>query len=99
MAGLAAAVPDGTLAVGATRGLISKTVQVQGDARCSRGPPKVSRRRTRRVRCGDAERDWAYDRKSPIGRLGKALDEARAKGWTVVDMKKDWKVAYPFEKK
>jgi len=47
----------------------------------------------------DAEREWAYDRKSSIGRLDKALDEAKAKDWTVVDMKKDWKVIYPFEKK
>jgi phosphoserine phosphatase len=45
----------------------------------------------------DAEREWAYDRKSQIGRLDKGMDEARAKGWTVVDMKKDWKVIYPFE--
>ena len=43
----------------------------------------------------DAEREWAYDRKSGIGRLDKGLDEAKAKGWTVVDMKKDWKVIYP----
>ena len=47
----------------------------------------------------DAEREWAYDRKSPIGGLDKALDEARMKGWTVVDMKRDWKVIYPFENK
>jgi hypothetical protein len=47
----------------------------------------------------DAEREWAYDRKSPIGRLDKALDEAQQKGWTVVDMKRDWKVIYPFEEK
>jgi hypothetical protein len=46
----------------------------------------------------DADREWAYDRDSHIGRLDKALDEAQAKGWTVVDMKKDWKVIYPFEK-
>ena len=46
----------------------------------------------------DAEREWAYDRDSHIGRLDKALDEANTKGWTVVDMKKDWKVIYPFEK-
>lgn len=45
----------------------------------------------------DAEREWAYDRKSSIGRLDKALDEAHVKGWAVVDMKKDWKVIYPFE--
>ena len=45
----------------------------------------------------DAEREWAYDRESHIGRLDKGLDEANEKGWTVVDMKKDWKVIYPFE--
>ena len=42
----------------------------------------------------DAEREWAYDRKSSMGRLDKGLDEAQAKGWTVVDMKQDWKVIY-----
>jgi len=47
----------------------------------------------------DGKREWAYDRKSHIGRLDKGLDEANAKGWTVVDMKKDWKVIYPFEMK
>jgi phosphoglycolate phosphatase-like HAD superfamily hydrolase len=47
----------------------------------------------------DAEREWAYDRKSHIGRLDKALDEAKEKGWTLVDMKKDWKVIYPFQLK
>ena len=43
----------------------------------------------------DAGREWAYDRKSSIGRFDKGLDEARAKGWTVVDMKNDWRVIYP----
>ena len=38
-----------------------------------------------------AEREYAYDRQSKIGKLDKALDEARAKGWTLVDMKQDWK--------
>jgi len=47
----------------------------------------------------DAEREWAYDRESSIGRLNKGLDEAKEKGWTVVDMKNDWKVIYPFELK
>ena len=42
----------------------------------------------------DAEREWAYDRESSIGRLDKGLDEARSKSWTVVDMKQDWKVIY-----
>jgi len=46
----------------------------------------------------DAEREVAYDRKSFVGRLDKALDEAPSKGWTVVDMKKDWKKVFPFEK-
>jgi phosphoserine phosphatase len=45
----------------------------------------------------DAEREWAYDRTSHIGKLDKALDEARAKGWTVVDMKRDWKRIFPFD--
>ena len=45
----------------------------------------------------DAEREWAYDRTSPIGRLDKALDEAQSKGWTVVDMKNDWKIVFPAE--
>ena len=46
----------------------------------------------------DADREWAYDRQSPIGRLDKALDEAKTNNWTVVDMKQDWKSIYPFEK-
>jgi hypothetical protein len=45
----------------------------------------------------DAEREWAYDRQSPIGRLDKALDEARSRGWTVVNMKKDWKQVFPLK--
>jgi len=45
----------------------------------------------------DAGREWAYDRESSIGGLDKGLDEARAKGWTVVDMKNDWNVIYPPE--
>ncbi len=45
----------------------------------------------------DAEREWAYDRQSPIGRLDKALDEATNRGWTVVDMKKDFRKVFPFE--
>jgi len=49
------------------------------------------------VRHTDAEREWAYDRQSPIGRLDKALDEALRRGWTVVDMKKDWKKVFSFE--
>lgn len=43
----------------------------------------------------DAEREWAYDRTSPVGKLDKALDEASAKGWTIVSMKDDWKTIFP----
>jgi len=45
----------------------------------------------------DPEREWAYDRQSPIGHLDKALDEAQEYGWTVVDMKNDWKRIFAFE--
>lgn len=43
----------------------------------------------------DSDREWAYDRASHIGKLDKALDEATAKGWTVVDMKSDWNAVFP----
>jgi len=45
----------------------------------------------------DAEREYAYDRQSRIGRLDVALGAAAENGWTVIDMKKDWKVIFPFE--
>jgi phosphoglycolate phosphatase-like HAD superfamily hydrolase len=45
----------------------------------------------------DAVREWAYDYPSPIGQLHRALEEAPERGWTVVDMKRDWKVIYPFD--
>ena len=45
----------------------------------------------------DAVREWAYDRESHIGKLDQGLDEAKAKGWTVVSMKDDWKRVFPFE--
>ena len=44
----------------------------------------------------DAEREYAYDRKSHFGRLDKALDAAALNKWTVVDMKRDWKRIFPF---
>ena len=43
----------------------------------------------------DDRREWAYDRDSHIGRLDRALDEADQRGWTIVDMKRDWRVVYP----
>jgi hypothetical protein len=46
----------------------------------------------------DSEREYAYDRQSHFGRLDVALDAAAVNGWTVIDMKKDWKVIFPFDK-
>ena len=46
------------------------------------------------VRHTDPEREWAYDRESHIGKLDKALDEATARNWVVVDMKQDWKTIF-----
>jgi haloacid dehalogenase-like hydrolase len=43
----------------------------------------------------DGDREWAYDRESRIGKLDKGLDEAKARDWTVVDMKTDWKTVFP----
>ena len=43
----------------------------------------------------DAQREWAYDRESHVGRFDKGLDEAIQKGWILVDMKNDWKIIYP----
>ena len=45
----------------------------------------------------DADREWAYDRESHVGRLDKGLGEAQARGWTIVDMKNDWQRVFPFE--
>jgi phosphoglycolate phosphatase-like HAD superfamily hydrolase len=49
------------------------------------------------VRHTDAEREYAYDRKSDFGHLDKALDAAAINNWTVVDMKNDWKTIFSFE--
>ncbi|MBO0496136.1 HAD family hydrolase [Pseudomonas sp. Marseille-Q1929] len=45
----------------------------------------------------DAQREWAYDRNSQVGRLDKALDLAKTQHWTVVDMASDWRRIYPFD--
>ncbi len=42
----------------------------------------------------DAEREYAYDRQSHIGRLDRALDEAEVNGWTVISMKHDWNTIF-----
>jgi phosphoglycolate phosphatase-like HAD superfamily hydrolase len=43
----------------------------------------------------DPKREWAYDRSSAVGRLDRALDQAVARGWTVVDMRRDWLEVFP----
>ena len=42
----------------------------------------------------DAEREYAYDRSSPVGKLDKGLDQYQAAGWTLISMKKDWRVVF-----
>ena len=43
----------------------------------------------------DSDHEYAYDRKSHVGTLDKALDQAATKAWIIVDMKKDWKTVFP----
>ncbi len=45
----------------------------------------------------DAEREWDYDRDSHVGKLVRGLDEAKARRWLLIDMKRDWKVIFPPE--
>jgi phosphoglycolate phosphatase-like HAD superfamily hydrolase len=42
----------------------------------------------------DKKREWAYDRKSEIGKLDKGLDDAEENNWKIIDIQKDWKVIY-----
>lgn len=50
------------------------------------------------VRHTDAEREWAYDVTSSVGKLDAGLDHAQMSGWAIVDMKKDWNIIFSFEK-
>jgi hypothetical protein len=43
----------------------------------------------------DGDREWAYDRESHVGRLDRGLDEGPQRGWTIVDMKNDWRQVFP----
>jgi len=45
----------------------------------------------------DANREWASDRDSQVGRLRKSLDDATNCDWTVVDLKRDWKIVFPLK--
>jgi phosphoserine phosphatase len=42
----------------------------------------------------DAEREYAYDRKSPFGKLDHGLDEGPKRGWTIISMKNDWRTVW-----
>ncbi|MEM8632953.1 MAG: HAD family hydrolase [Pseudomonadota bacterium] len=42
----------------------------------------------------DAEREFAYDRDSHIGRLNDGLDQGPDLGWLIVDMANDWQRIY-----
>jgi hypothetical protein len=60
--------------------------------------PVPGARRCLVVHHTDSERESACDRVTPVGPLDTALDEARARGRTIVDMKADWKRVSPSEK-
>jgi len=45
----------------------------------------------------DADREWAYDRESHVGRLARGLDEGPRRGWIIMNMRDDWKVLFPSE--
>ena len=45
----------------------------------------------------DSAREYAYDRKSHIGMLDKALIEGQQKGWVIVDMKEDFAKVFSYE--
>lgn len=47
----------------------------------------------------DAEREFAYDRDSHIGKLNRGLDEADERGWLIVSMKDDWETIFPPQNK
>jgi phosphoserine phosphatase len=46
----------------------------------------------------DAQREWAYDRDSHVGRLKRGLDEGPQRGWVIASMQRDWKRVFAFEK-
>jgi hypothetical protein len=45
----------------------------------------------------DADREWAYDRDSRVGRLARGLDEGPRRGWIIVSLERDWKTIFPVE--
>lgn len=45
----------------------------------------------------DAAREFAYDRDGHIGVLNRGLDEGPGRGWTIIDMARDWARVFPGE--
>jgi phosphoserine phosphatase len=43
----------------------------------------------------DAEREWAYDRESHIGRLDQGFEEAKRRDWLLVSLKNDFARVFP----
>ena len=46
----------------------------------------------------DADREWAYDRESHVGKLARGLDEGPERGWTIASMKRDWRTVFPLRR-
>jgi hypothetical protein len=60
--------------------------------RCRNGRPRAKGRASPHA---DAEREYAYDRESKVGKPDRALVESAANGLVVVDLQCDWKVVFP----
>jgi hypothetical protein len=83
--------PDGLATITARHFLGNSNGDLQSFEWTTTGPgPRFSMI----VHHDDAEREFAYDRESHIGKLDKGLDVAPKRGWTVVGMKDDWKTIY-----
>ena len=71
-----------------------------GDLRDARGDAAgEGKRLVMLIHHDDAKREFAYDRDSHVGKLDKAWDVAKAKGWTVVSMKDDWRKIFAFRER
>jgi hypothetical protein len=67
-------------------------------SRCSSGSLRARAPRFRfNVHPTDAERDWAYDQHPKIGKPDKALDEGQKRGWTIVDLRRQWTAVFAFD--
>ena len=79
-------------------GRSSRSATPTATSRCCSGPPPASGPRFMGiVHHTDADARIGLRPPVAVGRLDKALDEAQAAGWTIVDMKRDWKKVFAFE--